>query len=143
MLKNRMNIIIYVVISFIIILTIIFYMKNSLAVSRLNNMYKDIETLEDEISIYYLNNSNLPVKNEIINFENSINPNDDEIFYEIDLSKLENIDLSYGNKYYGQTDIYIINQQSHTIYYLEGISYNNRKVYTREIDYTYVDTDNF
>lgn len=141
--KFKLNIIIYITIFLIIIFAVLFYMRNSLSVSKLNNMYKDIETLEDQVSIYYLNNSNLPIKNEILDFKNSINPNDNEIFYEIDLSKLENIYLSYGNKKNGPNDIYIINEQSHTIYYLDGIEYNNRKIYTRELDYEYVELNNF
>ncbi len=141
--KFKLNIIIYITIFLIIIFAVLFYMRNSLSVSKLNNMYKDIETLEDQVSVYYLNNSNLPIKNEILDFKNSINPNDSEVFYEIDLSKLENIDLSYGNKKNGPNDIYIINEQSHTIYYLDGIEYNNRKIYTRELDYEYVELNNF
>ncbi len=141
--KFKLNIIIYITIFLIMIFAVLFYMRNSLSVSKLNNMYKDIETLEDQVSIYYLNNSNLPIKNEILDFKNSINPNDNEIFYEIDLSKLENIDLSYGNEKNGPNDIYIINEQSHTIYYLDGIEYNNRKIYTRELNYEYVELNNF
>ena len=114
--KVKINVIIYIAIFLVMMFTIIFYTKNGLSISKLNNMYKDIEVLEDQVSVFYINNNNLPIKNDVIDFKNSINPNDNDIFYEIDLEKLENINLSYGNKKNGNNDIYIINEQSHTIY---------------------------
>lgn len=141
--KVKINVIIYIAIFLVMMFTIIFYTKNGLSISKLNNMYKDIEVLEDQVSVFYINNNNLPIKNDVIDFKNSINPNDNDIFYEIDLEKLENINLSYGNKKNGNNDIYIINEQSHTIYYLEGILYNNERIYTKKVDYKYVDLEKF
>ncbi len=141
--KVKINVIIYIAIFLVMMFTIIFYTKNGLSISKLNNMYKDIEVLEDQVSVFYINNNNLPIKNDVIDFKNSINPNDNDIFYEIDLEKLENINLSYGNKKNGNNDIYIINEQSHTIYYLEGILYNNERIYTKKVEYKYVDLEKF
>ena len=141
--KVKINVIIYIAIFLVMMFTIIFYTKNGLSISKLNNMYKDIEVLEDQVSVFYINNNNLPIRNDVIDFKNSINPNDNDIFYEIDLEKLENINLSYGNKKNGNNDIYIINEQSHTIYYLEGILYNNERIYTKKVDYKYVDLEKF
>ena len=69
--------------------------NNGVNLSKLNSMNHDINVLEDSIALYYLNNGNIPIKDKI-NFEHSINPNDNNSYYKIDLSKLENIYLNYG-----------------------------------------------
>lgn len=111
----------------------------------LNNMYSDIEKLEEKIAMYYLNYGFLPVNKERSSEfkNNSINPNDGENYYEIDLSKLENLDLSYGMKLIGEDDVYIINENSHTIYYVKGVNYNNERYYTKILDYEKIDLDKF
>jgi hypothetical protein len=120
----------------ILILEICYYAQNGTKVIKLNNMYKDIEILEDKISIYYLNYGILPQKNEKIDFlENSINPNDSENYYEIDLEKLENLNINYGKKIEDEKDFYIINEESHTIYYYKGIELNGEKIYSKKTSY--------
>ena len=85
----------------------------------------------------YLDYGKLPIIEErVISFKNkSINPNDNENYYEIDLTKLNNLKLFYGDKILGIDDIYIINEQSHTIYYYKGCKYDNKIIYTRDLDY--------
>ena len=111
---------------------------------NINNMYSDIEQIQTEVDSYYLKNNELPVLNFEINFSNSVNPNDSSEYYVIDLSKLENLKLNYGKEfeetkldnqlgYY--TDVYIINKQSQTIYYLKGIEFENKTYYTKPIEY--------
>ena len=142
--KNKISIIIGVIIFFILIFEIIFYIKNGIQINKLNNMYKDIEVLEDKISLYYLNNTELPIYDDvIINFEYSINPNDNNVYYEIDLKKFESLNLSYGRKQNNVNDKYIINQQSHTIYYYQGIEYNEKIYYTKNINYQNVELEKF
>ena len=92
--------------------------NNGVNLSKLNSMNHDINVLEDSITLYYLNNGNIPIKDKI-NFEHSINPNDNNSYYKIDLSKLENIYLNYG-KMKNEQDFYIINEESHTIYYFRS-----------------------
>lgn len=140
--KNKISIIIGFIIILVILFEIIFYANEGIKLSKLNNLYKDIEILEDKTSLYYLNNTELPVKPEKIEFEHSINPNDNEIYYEIDLEKFYDLNLSYGKKT-SQDDIYIINEQSHTIYYYLGIEYNDNMYYTKKIDYQKVELENY
>lgn len=69
------------------------------------------------------------------NQEPATNANDNDIYYIIDLEALGNITLNYGKdfeKYKSNnvvqnvdTDIYIINEESHTIYYVKGIKMDN------------------
>ena len=141
--RNKIVFWICITIFGIIFFEIVSYMKESIIISELNNMYKDINILESKIALYYLDYGNLPIKQDRkIEFkEKSINPNDNDIYYEIDLSKIENLSLFYGNKNLGINDIYIINEQSHTVYYYRGCEYNNKIIYTRQIHYEYVEID--
>ncbi len=61
------------------------------------------------------------------------NPNDNSNYYVIDLKKLENLTLNYGKNYQSSSssnDVYIINEQSHNIYYAKGITLDNKIYYT-------------
>ena len=138
--RNKIAFTICAIIIFIIFFEIASYMNESIKISELNNMYKDISILENKIALYYLDYGNLPIKQDKkVNFKNSINPNDNEIYYEIDLNKLDNISLFFGDKILGSNDIYIINEQSHTVYYYRGCEYDKKTIYTRELEYKKVE----
>ena len=135
---------IILVISFLILFIIASQTISITKLNKLNNVYKDIEILDDRISMYYLDNGFIPVKSEKIDFkENSINPNDNDNYYEIDLDKLENLNIYYGRRKLGKNDIYIINEQSHAIYYYEGVESNYEKIYTRKLNYEKVDLEEY
>ncbi len=121
-----------------IFITLIISINNGIKLSKVNAMYEDIDILDDKIALYYLNYGYIPVK-EVVDFNNSINPNDNDVYYKIDTQKLDNIYLNYGRKNISNNDFYIINEESHTIYYFEGIEYNSKRIYTRDINYTLVD----
>ena len=74
----------------LIFIVLIISIKNGIELSKLNSMYEDIDVLEDKIALYYLDYGNIPIK-ENIKFNYSINPNDSNNFYEIDIEKLDNI----------------------------------------------------
>lgn len=130
----------------------------------LNNMYNDIRVLDGKISVYYEKMKELPIKydegkamvalyfeeydelapmyndnanKKIIDaklYDEERNINDNEIYYVIDISKLDNMNLTYGNK--TETEYtYVINEQSHTIYYLPGIALRDATYYKLPIDY--------
>lgn len=143
--RNKIVFSICAIIFAIVFFEIIIYINNGIKISELNNMYKDIKNLEDKIALYYLDNGKLPVKDlREIDFKNeSVNPNDNDIYYEIDLSLLENMNLFFGYKKNGNDDIYIINQKSHTVYYLKGCKSNEEIIYTRELEYEYIDLEKY
>ena len=143
--KNRIIFTVCVLVVLMIFCAIAYYVTNGVQIIKLNNMYKDIRILENKISLYYLDNGTLPIKDSnVIYFEKkSINPNDNENYYEIDLEKLENLNITYGNGVFGLNDKYIINEQSHTIYYYLGIEYKDEIMYARNINYEYVDLENY
>ena len=108
---------------------------------NLTNLETDITKLKEEIDQYYSRNKTLPVINQYTNtimLDKDIN--DNENYYVIDLSKMENLDLDFGKDYYSITDtttsisnlldIYIINEATHTIYYPKGINAEGKIHYT-------------
>ena len=113
-------------------------------------MKSDLELLEDKVSDYYLKYEGLPILKldsnpyvfDYVNYlsgltnnnqEPATNANDNGTYYIIDLEALGNITLNYGKdfeKYKSNnvvqnvdTDIYIINEESHTNNLLEYPQY--------------------
>lgn len=121
------------------------YADSGVDIMMLNNMYNDIEELENKVSIYYLNYGYLPVNKErAAEFKDkSINPNDSEEYYEIDLSVLDDLDITYGKKELGEDDVYIINYESHTVYYVKGVTYEEKTHCTRPVEYEEVKLENY
>lgn len=117
------SLIIAVIILLILSSVIIHNVNLSNDVSRYNNMITDIELLKDKILIYYNNYGEIPKAGRTINIEGID-------YYEIDLTKLDNITLKYGSEN-GQagdltnnsSDVYVVNDKLE-IYYLEGAEKN-------------------
>jgi len=91
-------------------------------IGKYNNMVSDIKLLEDKALIHYNKYKEIPKTSRTINVNGTE-------YYEIDLSKLENLTLNYGDEY-GETseltnssDIYLINS-SLSVYYLKGTRKN-------------------
>ncbi len=159
-----------IIILIIITNILVYYAKDNVYVKNLTNMYNDIANLRDKISNYYSIYGDIPVKvkyenTQIINNlqkNNIIGVNDylDE-FYVIELSALEGLTLNLGEDYKkikeqevvtqeeinNLQDIYIINKNSHNIFYAEGVPGGDGKYYytddknvdTEKIDLRYVE----
>ena len=154
---------IMVVVLLIITGMLIYGSKSQIRTKKLNELYDDIEILNSKVSEYYLKNGNIPLVDEntpyITNtsegkdFENllranganeiSFNVNDDENYYVLDINKLDNLTLNYGqdvqnwktdHSYAKYQDIYIINKISHQIYFPHGIRVGDELYYTRNVD---------
>ncbi len=113
---------------------------------ELNDMYEDIYILDDKITTYYSKNGKLPIlENETVEVPSDMekNPNDNENYYVIDLSQMENVSLSFGsgfNNYQeGNKDVYIVNEKSHQVYYLKGINFKDKNYYTGQYDYRQIE----
>ena len=138
-----------VAITIIIIITsvLVYNTKDGMKVRDLSDMYNDIELLNTKVSSYYLEHSAIPkgAKYENLDFlnlasNNQINPNNGGDYYVINLKELDGVSLNYGREYDYTSldnqdvntlqDIYIINEQSHTIYYPRGIDVDGLKYYT-------------
>lgn len=125
------TLVVTVIIMLILASTIIIKISDSKDVSKLNNLYADIKILEEKVLDYYNNYGMLPIKGEqidpLLSMENGNN------YYEIDLSKLENITLNYGHGD-DNKDIYVVNGDTLDVYYYKGVIYEGKKYYTYEYE---------
>lgn len=163
---NMITLSIAIVILVIITTMLVYNSKDGVKVSNLNNLYNDIETLNNKISAYYVKHGDIPklAKYENLSFlslaetqdnenkigsKKQINPNNGNDFYVINLKALEGVSLNYGRDYdnvadsndpvVAYDDIYIINGVSHTIYYPRGIEVQDIHYYTEPDNWTSVD----
>ena len=167
-LKNEKGVTLIVLTITIIVLLIITGImisnsKSQLAIKKVNNLYADIDAISTKVSDYYLKNNSLPVfSNVYLNSSNElglllianggdksvINSNDDGPYYVLDLSKLDNLTLNYGNDYQNWNDtstfqtyqnLYIINDVTHQIYYPQGITYKEETYFTKNVNAEIID----
>ena len=121
------------------------------------NFNIDIKSLNEEIRQYYAREKSLPVINKFTNtsmIENIKNVNDNDNYYVIDISKLD-VDLKYGKDYdvikeksideeiTDLLDVYIINEQSHTIYYPKGIEFDGKVQYGIDKSYNMIKVEGY
>lgn len=150
------------VIIFVIVSNILIYnAKDSLYVKKLQNMYNDVQNLRDKVIEYSVQYGTIPANK---NIEYSLDGKDElkqmmtaeELqtgkFYVIDLKTLDGLTLNYGRDYEKitedmgteqisqLTDIYIVNDVTQNVFYVEGISVRGEKYFTnREKDSTQID----
>ena len=137
---------------------ILYNVKDNLGIQKLESMQADIENLRDKVSSYYNQYGSIPAKTEYTNIGNLQTAGiistavDTGKFYVIDLQTLENVTLTYGQDYEKiQTgsvttqeeinelqDLYIINEASHNVFYVRGITVDGETFYT---NYTADDVD--
>ena len=129
------TLIITIVVIFIVAGTTVYTSLDRFEINRLQKMYNDIELLSNKVSSYYLKYNGLPIKEQYmptLNFDKNVN--DSGYYYIIDLSAMDGISLNYGeegfNKPNASADVYIINEVSHTIYYVKGIEVDGKMYYT-------------
>ena len=126
-----------------------------LGIKRVNNLYADIDSISTKVAEYYLKNETLPVfDNKYVNNKSELealfrnngattniaNVNDGEDYYVIDLSKLDNLTLNYGDEYKDWTstsssdkiqNIYIINSVTHQLYFPHGVRSGDEYYFAR------------
>lgn len=106
---------------------------SNLQISKITKLENDIKALNDRVAAYYVEYDELPVygngytKAKIIEMVKNVSERDGEKYYLIDLTKLDNLTLNYGQN---SPDAYVINEESHVIYYLDGVAYNGEIYYT-------------
>ena len=149
--------IITVIVLLIMTNMLIYNAKDSIHIQVLNNLYSDIQLLRNKVSEYYNQYGKIPAEIKYTNINhlenaNILSKNNDKIdeFYIIDLEAMQGITLNYGkdyekakadkenaNKY---TDLYIINTNSHNIFYVQGIGIKqNEETQIYYTDYTQAD----
>ena len=122
------TLVITVIVILILTTTVVMKLNDSSDVSKLNNLYADIKLLEDKVLDYYNDYGTLPVKGEPI--EPQLSMEKGKKYYEIDLSKFQNITLKYGHGDINDMDIYVVNGDTLDVYYYKGIEYKGNTYYT-------------
>ena len=125
----------------LVILTnmLIYNAQDNIYIRSLTNLYNDISMLREKVSAYYNEYGKIPAEIKYTNEEQLQNlssvlssQNDTGTFYVIDLEAMQGITLNYGKDYEkvkngkenanNYTDLYIINENSHNIFYVQGIA---------------------
>lgn len=154
---NLISLSVSIIIILILTSIILYNVKDNLGIQKLKNMQTDIGNLRDRVAAYYEQYGKIPANIELEytntgNIDVISNAVDTGAFYIIDLSAMENITLTYGEDYEkiasGEVttkeqvnqleDIYIINEDSHNIFYVRGITVDKEIFYT---DYTKENVD--
>lgn len=149
-------------IAVIIILAItgvtIYSAKDRIYIKNLTDMQNDISNLRDKVELYYSEYGKIPASTEYVNTSHMLEAgvlgkNDTGKFLIIEMELLDGLTLNYGKDYekykkgeYTKIieleDLYIINENSHNIFYVSGIAVkenDNVKVYYT--DYTTGDSE--
>ena len=136
--------VITIIILLILTGTLIYNAKDMIYIKNLTNLYNDIELLREKVAEYYNEYGEIPAKTEYTNINGlkgvlSTN-NDTGKFYVVDLEAMNGITLNYGKDYEkvkddstnvnNYTDIYIINENSHNIFYVQGINVEENGIIT-------------
>lgn len=141
--------------------TLIYNVEDSTRIKKLTNLYNDIDLLRTKVTDYYEEYGEIPAKIKYTKpsgLSNVLSKNNDTgDFYVIDLEAMKGITLNHGNDYEKiindttitkenpekadqYKDLYIINKNSHNIFYAKGVSIqdkNSVKMYYT--DYTIPD----
>ena len=136
--------VITIIVLLILTSTLIYNAKGSINIQNTTKLYNDIELLREKVSEYYNEYGEIPAKIEYTNIGSLSNilskNNDTGKFYVIDLEAMKGISLNYGkdneniknnpNNANSYTDIYIINENSHNIFYVNGVAVTNNDTTT-------------
>lgn len=137
-----------ITVAVLLILTnvIIYNVKDNLKIGKLKEMQNDITNLRDKVASYYAQNGKIPASIEYTDItaikEAGVISDtiDTGKFLVIDLSAIENLTLNYGEDFEkvktdsgnvnNYKDLYIINETSHNIFYVKGITIDDETFYT-------------
>lgn len=163
-LKSEKGITLVLLVTTLIVLAMITVpiVVNTSNINKVKNytLFKDdMDVLRESIDIAYRANSDIssigPRYTGSLNMLNGnqgntkiINDNDNDVYYVIELKNLnEKLTAKIKNLNYGErnkdinntsTDVYVINEQSRTIYYLDGILYNDILYYRLQEEFSNV-----
>lgn len=98
-----------------------------------------LKRVATDINIYYNKNADLPITGEVVttdSLNNEINQevlnNNDSLeeFYVVDMQQLKSysVNIGYGTK--DSSDIFVVTNNSHNIYYLKGFRYKGVTYYS-------------
>lgn len=132
---------------------ILYNSSNHAKVKRLSNMQNDIRNLSNKVEVFYNKYRTLPILSKEYSTASSIpdkNPNESAStkYYVINLELLEGLRLNYGREFeeaksssaiWNFRDVYIISEDTHTIYYPKGVTIDGVTYYTDNTKYAYLE----
>lgn len=156
--ENGITLIVLVIIVIVLSLISIPVVINTTNITQFNKYSRfkeDIDNLRESVSVAFFDkeikdigpkyNGSVDFLKGMQNDQNVKNPNDNENYYVININEvnlyltvnmtdLNNGSGNYGISedeiaYTGTDDVYIINEQSRTIYYVKGVQYNGYTYY--------------
>lgn len=164
---TMMTLVITIIVSLIMVSVVTVTVSNSIADATLTAFAEDLNTIQDQVNIYYLQNDSFPTgdseenqlpltRQEILdrsgdseklqeefNLNNEDNSNE---FFEIDLSKLNVEKTVRGTrKNDDNSDVYVVSSKTMTVYYLKGIEVKNTRYFSlssKIIKYVKMTTEN-
>lgn len=142
---------------------LLYNMRDTTDITNLTSMYTDIDNLTNKVVNYYSTYGQIPalrktgIDTKINSWSDSpIGVNDTGDFLVLDLSALDNLTLNYGQDFEtvnnssvtdigSYTNLYVINENSHNIFYLKGVRvegkmyYTNKDKDTEKVNLRYID----
>ena len=119
-----------IIIMLILLTTLVYRSTKNTQLQKLDNLYNDIQLLNEKVALYYYKHGALPVAGTYTGDlppTETLNPNDNGVYYIIDITALENVTLSNNPNI--EDNIYIINERSQTIYFPKGVTIDGEAYY--------------
>ena len=139
--RTLISLTITILVMTVLTVTLTASLNSTTELKRFNEVKSDVLALSQEVKAYYLKNGTLPV-DKTVGYDVTTsgsrffipdkdrNPNDSGSYYAIDWTLLD-IKLTKGNKN-TEKDVYVVNEKSFTVYYLDGIELGSDRYYTME-----------
>ena len=136
------SLVVTIVVMMILVISITSSLSTTTELKRFNEVKEDIVTLTEEVKVYYLNNGTLPIDTSTkiaLNISSDMkNVNDGGNYYPIKTDLLD-VELNNGEgnkqKNYTTNDLYVVDDVSLTVYYVNGITINGITYYTLTDDF--------
>lgn len=127
---------------------LLYNVKDTKDIGNLTSMYTDVSNITNKVINYYSTYGKIPalektgIDTKINSWTDSpIGANDTGKFLVVDLNALENLTLNYGQDFENvkdssvtdignYTNLYVINENSHNVFYLKGVKVEGKMYYT-------------
>ncbi len=134
-----LELVVTIVIMMILVIALTTNITSTLETRRYYAVKEDIIALTESIQKYYVANGSVP-SSETVSFDidtlnpSDKNPNDNGVYYKIDIDKLLAFDSTIELN--NPEDTYLVNEQSLTVYYEEGVKLDGKIHYTVVDDFS-------
>ena len=134
-----LELVITIVVMMILVISITSSISSTLEIKKYYAVKEDIIALTESIQKYYETNGSIP-SSETVSFDidtlnsSDKNPNDNGVYYKIDIDKLLAFDSTIELN--NPEDTYLVNEQSLTVYYKDGVKLDGKIHYTVVDDFS-------